>query len=130
MWGTNQKQLLNGTNPIIDGKRTLCFICGSANHWKKYCPENRNEVKFVQDKEGEEDCQLVMFTRQTENHSSVFMAEGFGAAILDTACTSTVCGSKWLFEYKETLNEKEKAQIEEKASERMFRLVMEQRFNL
>ena len=121
MWGTNQNQEMRGTNPIIDGKRSSCHVCGSLFHWKKYCPENNNERQLVQETHEQEDCQLVMFTRQAENHCSVFMAETFGTAILDTACTSTVCGSKWLFEYKETLKEEEKAQMEEKTSERMFR---------
>ena len=49
------------------------------------------------------------------------MTESFGAAILDTACTSTVCGTKWLFDYIEFLSSKEKTQVYEKNSDRIFR---------
>ena len=58
-----------------------------------------------------------MFTNETQ----IFMTEAFGTAILDTVCTRTVYGAKWLFDYVETLNEEEKDKIVEQRSERIFR---------
>ena len=105
-----------GTNPLDrQGRRTKCAVCSSTFHWVKDCPHK--DVKFVEE-ENLDDC---MYTQQSQKHSYVFMTESFGAAILDTACTSTVCGTKWLFDYIESLSSEEKTQISEKNSDRIFR---------
>ncbi|CAC5379710.1 unnamed protein product [Mytilus coruscus] len=35
---------------------------------------------------------------------TVFVAEAYNAAVIDTACSKTVCGSKWLYEFVESLD--------------------------
>ena len=107
-----------GTNPLDrQGRRTKCAICSSVFHWAKDCPHK--DVKYVE--EEAEDCDIVMFAKEIQNHNIVFMTESFGSAILDTACTRTVCGRKWLYDYVESLNEEEKKGIREEKSERVFR---------
>ena len=49
------------------------------------------------------------------------MLESFNYAILDSACTSTVCGIDWLKSYTETLSEEEVNQIVEEDSKTSFR---------
>ena len=44
---------------------------------------------------------------------SVLMTESISYAILDTACSSTVCGVDWLKSYIQTLSEEEKMKTEE-----------------
>ena len=108
-----------GTNPLDrQGRRTKCAICSSVFHWAKDCPHK--DVKYVEETETE-DCDIVMFAKEIQNHNLVFMTESFGSAILDTACTRTVCGSKWLFDYIESLSEEDRGKIREDKSERMFR---------
>ena len=108
-------QIQKGTNPLDrQGRRTKCAICSSVFHWVKDCPHK--DVKYVEEDQ-EDECNLVMFTNETQ----IFMTEAFGTAILDTVCTRTVYGAKWLFDYVETLNEEEKDNIVEQRSERIFR---------
>ena len=62
-----------------------------------------------------------MFAKEIQNHYIVFITESFGSAILDTACTKTVCGSKWLYDYIESLDKEDRESIREEKSERVFR---------
>lgn len=38
------------------------------------------------------------------SESEIFLAEFLGSAIIDTACTRTVCGEKWLENYVKDLS--------------------------
>ena len=49
------------------------------------------------------------------------MVEALGSAVLDTACTRTVCGEKWLDNYVSGLQQNELAKLETKDSARAFR---------
>ena len=115
--GRSQDRIQKGTNPLDrQGRRTKCAVCSSVFHWVKDCPHK--DVKYVSEENDE--CHLVMFT-ETKKHNLIFMTESFGSAILDTACTRTVCGAKWMFDYVESLSDEEKSQITEEKSERIFR---------
>ena len=113
---TYKDTVQKGTNPLDrQGRRTKCAVCSSTFHWAKDCPHK--DVKF-DDEENLDDC---MYIQQSQQHSYGFLTESFGAAILDTACTNTVCGTQWLFDYIKSLSSKEKTQIFEKNSDRLFR---------
>ena len=59
-----------GTNPLDrQGRRTKCAICSSVFHWAKDCPHK--DVKYVE--EEAEDCDIVMFAKEIQNHNIVFM---------------------------------------------------------
>ena len=49
------------------------------------------------------------------------MVEALGSAVLDTACTRTVCGEKWLDHYVAGLQQSELAKLQTKDSARSFR---------
>ena len=51
---------------------------------------------------------------------SVLMTESVCYAILDTACSSTVCGSEWLDMYIQTLSDDDKSRIVEEESDTTF----------
>ena len=108
-----------GTNPLDKlGRRTRCAICGSVFHWVKDCEhkDKGDNVKMTNDME---DCNLALFTE--EDSSVVFMSEALGSAVLDTACTRTVCGRKWLSSYIDLLSSKEKSEVVEIPSNRQFK---------
>lgn len=44
--------------------------------------------------------------------SEIFLTESLGSAIIDTACTRTVCGGKWLESYVNDLSEGKKKLME------------------
>ena len=101
-------------NPVIGGKISRCRICDSKYHWVRFCPDKYHEVKLTEDQEDEpETVNITLFLSSTNNLSpqSVFVAEAFNTAVIDTACTKTVCGSNWLHQYVDSLDEKSQKKI-------------------
>ena len=68
------------------------------------CPHSwenmqKNDVYYVRE-------QVVMFTGYDQTEIQRLGRESRNCAVLDTACTSTVCGDRWLQCYLDTLSEK------------------------
>lgn len=102
-----------GTNPLDrNGKRTRCGICGSVFHWARDCEHNKEKVKMM------EDCKVTMSASNTD---IVLMTEAAGAAVIDTACTRTVCGKKWLDDYMDVLDTEAKSKVFEEPTSRTYR---------
>ncbi|XP_039900576.1 uncharacterized protein LOC120741662 [Simochromis diagramma] len=103
---SGQRQPLQGTNPLDKfGKRTRCAICQSTYHWAKDCPHrNGDQVKLTEDGKVEE-CNITLYTKASMTDSEIFLTEALGSAIIDTACTRTVCGQKWLDSYMRDLSQ-------------------------
>lgn len=125
-----------GTNPLNKfGKRTRCAICQSVFHWAKGCPDktkaetahivdttctcqHSQNVKSTEAASGHscdeiwEDCHITLLTGNPrpvmDDDNKIFVTEAFGAAVVDTACTKTVCGETWLENYQELLSSEEK----------------------
>jgi hypothetical protein len=97
---TQQKKPMSsqrGTNPLNKyGKRTKCAICQSVYHWAKECLNKAasNSVKLTES-ETIENCNLTLFTKEHPSINQVFAIESSCSAVIDTACTRTVCGEKW-----------------------------------
>ena len=71
--------------------------------------------------EKEEKCNLALFTKEHKPENEILLTESFGCAIIDTACTKTVCGKRWYEEYADQLEQKKKKQIKTGASAKTFR---------
>lgn len=71
--------------------------------------------------EMEEMCNLTLFTKEQKPENEILMTESFGCAILDTACTKTVCGKEWFHEYIDKLAKERKKAIQTKSSRKAFR---------
>lgn len=126
-WSQNSRQKTQqpGTNPLDKyGRRSKCAICQSTFHWAKDCPHREENVKITEDKTGEvEECNITLYTKESPTDAEIFMTECFGSAIIDTACTRTVCGQEWLDNYctvikKDTVKAMKKTEIQ---SHRPFR---------
>ncbi|KAK6187111.1 hypothetical protein SNE40_005204 [Patella caerulea] len=94
-----------GSNPLDRfGRRTKCSICQSIFHWAKDCPDKLNTVKYTEEEFNldEEQCNITLFVKNP-SINEILMTECLGCAVLDTACTRTVCGSKWLDKYINSL---------------------------
>lgn len=124
-----QPQIQKGTNPIDRfGKRSRCAICGSTFHWAKDC-EHRDTCKQENVKlttgtieKNEEIFECHMEVRvDEENPDIVLVTESFGSAIVDTACTRTVCGQNWFNDFVESLQAHERKQVIEKPSNKTFK---------
>lgn len=59
--------------------------------------------------------------------TEIFMVEALGSAVIDTACTRTVCGGKWLEDYTSGLPQSELLKIDDKVQDLSY-LVMAKLF--
>ena len=112
---SDQRSVYRRMNPNgSDGKPLLCKACGSYRHFIAQCPyswENQQDPN-VQITEQEEE-NVVLFTTSQSHMGSIseIGIEARNAAILDSACSSTVCGQKWMNEYKNSLNSEDLKKI-------------------
>lgn len=112
----NNNTNLKGTNPLNKfGRRTRCAICESVFHWAKDCYLNeRNKT------EKSESVNITLFTNE-KHKDEIFMMEAYGTAVIDTACTRTVCGKKWLDEYRYSLRESSDSMFTRTESNQQFK---------
>ena len=123
---TNQARApLAGSNPLDRyGRRTKCAICQSTFHWAKDCPHKAEHVKMTEEtaEAGKiEECNITLFSKESLSDTEIFMVEALGSAVIDTACTRTVCGEKWLDNYIHTLKESDRNKMENTQSKRAFK---------
>lgn len=107
--GFGTRRYGNPTNRFGGPSRSQgCRICQSIFHWQRDCPhKDKTESVNVSEETDVEQCNLTLFTqdkiKMTANE--VFVAEVKNAAVIDTACTRTVCGEKWLQDYMDTVGD-------------------------
>lgn len=113
--GTRQKTPPQpGTNPLDKhGRRSKCAVCQSTYHWATDCPHKGESVKITEDKTDVEECNITLYTKESPTDAEIFMTECFGSAIIDTACTRTVCGQEWLDNYNTVLRKKSVKRMKE-----------------
>ncbi|CAC5376987.1 unnamed protein product [Mytilus coruscus] len=94
-------------NTVFNGNISRCRICNSKFHFVKDCPHKQLDVNLTEHEsdESNETLNITLFTSAQEfKPLTVFVAEAYNAAVIDTACSKTVCGSKWLYEFVESLD--------------------------
>lgn len=103
-----QKAPMAGTNPSDKfGKRSKCIVYQSTYHWAKDCPNKKNEQVRITEDENVDEVNITLFTDDPMSDAEVFITESLGSAIIDTACTRTVCGEKWLDSYVDDLSQEQ-----------------------
>ena len=129
------------TNPVDrEGKVSRCIICDSKYHWARQCPDsyenngnNNNNSNYANDENGKQNqddvenemIHLSLFVGYAnENNRSKkldsLMEESYGCALLDSGCSTTVCGSNWLENYCQQLSEHDRQNVIEKPSNSNF----------
>ncbi|KAK4327170.1 hypothetical protein Pmani_002340 [Petrolisthes manimaculis] len=110
-------------NPLgTDGQVTRCIICDSRFHWARSCPdayENRQGDNDTGDhKEYKETACLSLFLGYTgtggkEKESKIqrLVEEAKGCAVLDSGCSTTVCGADWYGSFIQNLSDVERDSI-------------------
>ena len=113
---TNKNQNRHKTNPTdSNGNPMTCNICQSIMHFSRDCPHSHENIKkqgIVQ--------QPVLFTRESEE-LSVLLCESVNSAILDSGCSSTVAGCKWMSFYIDSLSDSDKKDVVTKSSDTIFK---------
>ena len=110
------------TNPLgANGRPLLCSACGSYRHLVKECPDSYENKKVDQvfDTESDETIYNVMLDKTEDTF--VFTTEAMNSAVLDSACSSTVCGRAWLDSYIKSLTEEQRQEVKVSKSNRMFK---------
>ena len=130
-----QQSARRRTNPVDgDGNVTRCVVCDSRFHWVRDCPdafENREANEALQNSsENRGDCEessvhLSLFMGYTSearktNKLDSLVQESYGYALLDSGCSTTVCGADWLHNYCEYLSPYDFDSIVEKSSPATF----------
>ena len=126
--GTSTGRAINPSGS--DGQPLTCRACGSYRHMIRECPdswENMNMAKVnITDSRNsqyisEEEEHVVLFTGFDKQAVSQLGVEARQCAVLDSACSSTVCGQNWLDNYLECLTVADKLKVIHKEGSRMFR---------
>lgn len=111
---TTTERAMNPKNAA--GRVLTCISCGSYRHLIADCPhswENLTKAAVV-----ENEC---LFTGGIKQEVQLLGDEAVKCVVLDCACSSTVCGEKWLDDYIQSLNKSEKLSLQRQHSDRMFR---------
>lgn len=124
-------------NPLgRDGKVSRCVICDSRFHWARECPdayENVNresnsgrgaEAGVYGSRDGgvhKEGAYLSLFlgytgakdkeARDKEGKIKRLVVESKGCVVLDSGCSSTVCGAGWYRDFLEGFSEYERSKV-------------------
>lgn len=99
-----------------------CLICRATEHRVKDCPYNTFPGSGAADKPKKLAFFESEFQLEDEEESLVhLMGESTNMALLDTGASSTVCGTKWLTVFEESLTPEERREIVVTPCDKTFR---------
>lgn len=123
------KRQVNPSGP--DGKPLLCSSCGSFRHLMANCPDSwenmqpRSRVNVVDNVENYEEVieeeQIALFTGYNKDNLLQLQRDAQNCAVLDSACSSTVCGKAWMDHYLQSLTPEALGEVKRSEGKRIFR---------
>ena len=118
------------------GKTLQCFKCSSYSHLANECSiknfrnQRNSEANMVCDTSDTSDIHITLLNlAENDNESvdksdlkrmSLLVRETVGRAVLDSACTSTICGELWLETYLEMLTQEERKLVKYSTSTKSY----------
>lgn len=112
------KKSMNPSGP--DGNVLTCKSCGSYRHLMAACPHSWENMAKVNACSTEEE-EFVLFTGYQPKEIRHLGMEARNCAVLDSACSSTVCGSAWINTYIDSLNDLDKNRVKKTEGRKMFK---------
>ena len=105
-----------------DGEVTRCVICESIYHWARNCPHAYENAERDLPSESVDLNLFMGYTGDKDGHCKLqnLVEEAKGCAVLDSGCSTSVCGTKWLDEFCSGLSEFERAGLVEMKSKATF----------
>ena len=107
---------INPTGP--DGRTLTCKSCGSYRHLLPACPDSWENMAKINLAEEEH---AVLFTGYNNEEVLRLGIDAQNCAVLDSACSSTVCGDKWIKNYIQSLDPSDKNKIKRIDGQRVFK---------
>ena len=115
----------NKINPLNrDGEPRGCLICNSIYHFAKFCPNAPNKDNDNYDRNKGRGVNWSMFVgcassqQNTKLEDLIDETDGYG--ILDSGCSNTVCGERWLAKFTEKLSDEERQEMKLEPSDQSF----------
>ena len=108
-------------NPVgSDGRTLTCRSCGSFRHLVADCPDSwENMATRVNITEEEEN--VVLFTGYQREEIARLGIDARNCAVLDSACSSTVCGETWMSGYIDSLDQGDRDKIVRRKGHKVFK---------
>ena len=105
-------------NPIgTDGRYLTCKSCGSYRHLLVDCPDSWENMTKVYTAEDEH---VVLYTGCVTDKNAEIKTNSSDCAVLDSGCSSNVCGKLWLDNYLKTLDQEDRDEIYYSSGKRLF----------
>ena len=115
-------------NPMgPNGKIPTCRCCGSYRHLVAKCPHSSENMSKTNVTERmakvsiTEDEHVVLFTGYHKGDISQLGIDARNCAVLDSACSSTVCGEIWLENYLNSLDHEDRRKIKRFIGQKTFK---------
>lgn len=117
--GSPMVNVNKNVNPVgADGLPITCKSCGSFRHLVAKCPDSWENLSKVNITEEEN---VVLFTGYKTDEISQLGVDARNCAVLDSACSSTVCGETWLENYIGSLDDAERKKVTKAEGSRIFK---------
>ena len=101
-----------------DGRTKTCKSCGSFRHLLPACrdsTENMAKINIVEDENA------VVFTLYNKEELRRLGVDARNCAVLDSACSSTVCEDSWINNYIQSLGTNDRQKVKQKEGQRVFK---------
>ena len=114
-------------NPTgTDGKTLTCKYCGSFRHLVANCQHTKETMAKVHitetsPKDEQEDEHVVLFTGYDKREIAQLGIDARNCAVLDSACSSTVCGETWLENYLNSMNPQDRRKMKHTVGQKTFK---------
>ena len=114
-------------NPTgTDGKTLTCKYCGSFRHLVANCQHTKETMAKVHTtntspKDDQEDEHVVLFAGYDKREIAQLGIDARICAVLDIACSSTVCGETWLENYLNSMNPQDRRKMKQTVCQKMLK---------
>ncbi|ESO92708.1 hypothetical protein LOTGIDRAFT_175654 [Lottia gigantea] len=107
------------SNPIgHNGKIMTCKSCGSFRHLIAQCPDSWENLARVNVTNEEN---VVLWTGNKAENVAKLGVEAQNSVVLESACSSTVCGKTWFDNYVNSLDTGEKSKVVKANGSKIFK---------
>lgn len=107
--------------PQGSGKISTCAICSSIYHWAPECPHKDENNRKLNKPEKILKVDALIPAHDLEEDLTFITEESNNLALIDSGATTTVVGCKWMKNYEEGLDPRDRNLINEKTENRLFR---------